>query len=254
MDESTLTKTNESIKTQKPKGMGMPARTVPETEFVLQVAYFTAWLELLLGIKDTKENEKRILFLNQEIRKNAWGLSIEQMMEAFQMYVDGKLPIEPMSGFIDTIHFKKIIKLFKEAKSPKMDMGAIAINLFNKYQEKKHLKDAEGNTLNGCSEAFDHLYNIGILPKKDANEATKKAYYKRKISACGLVLAPMIDKKKWFEKEDLKGVPRYKELMLEMKSVHDQTHPDILPLFKRLVLEAFFEQVIRKNKHLSQLI
>ncbi|WP_163423846.1 hypothetical protein [Flagellimonas sp. CMM7] len=237
----------------------MPARTLPEEALNTQVGYLLVWLEKLLGVKDTPENEKRIKFLVGQIKETAWGLSITQIMDAFKLYVDGKLSengkyLEPISGFIDTIHFKKVIRAYKNAKAPKMDLKAIVISVNERYNEKGSLRDESQKPINGVSETFDHLYEIGLLPDKKKSKEVTDAYHKRKIAACGYIIAPLIDKKRWFEKEGLKGVPGHKEVIEKIETVKNYSHPEILPLFKLLVLEGYFKKLKKDGKHLKELI
>lgn len=235
---------------KEPQGIKAPARTVPPELFNTQVVYFLHWLELLLGVKDTKENEKRIKFLHSQIQETAWGLSIIQLKEAFQMYVDGKLSynnsfLEPVSGFVDTIQFKKVIQAYKQEKAPKMDLKEITKSVYGHWIEHQNLEGA-----NGVELAFDYLYDNGWLPKK-GEERIDKAYNRKMEIAKGYVYAPLFDKRKWMQKEDLQDVGGFKKLNEEIQEVIQGDHPKVKEKFKQIVLEGYFKKL---KKPLNELL
>jgi hypothetical protein len=233
----------------EPKNPNVPFRALPEETLNMQIAFFCQWLELLLGLKATQENEKRLKFLMTQIKDTAWGLSVIQMKEAFQMYVDGKLsdngkPLEVISGFVDTVHFKKVIRAYKNEKGPKIDHRQIALATYSHFKEQGTLmKGVEkfSKPIKGVVETFDYLYEKGLLPKRDGEF---EAHYNNKMKVAQAYLyAPLFDKRKWFESEGLTGVPEHKRLVEEMESIKNQEHKDLLPKFKQLVLEGYFKKL-----------
>lgn len=229
----------------------MPARTLPEEQLNLVVAHFLIWLENLLGVKDNTENEKRIKFLFERIKEKAWGLSIDQLMEAFKMYVDGMLPIEPMSGFIDTIQFNKVVSAYKDAKAPQMDLKQISYSINDHFIQHNTLAK-DGKPISGVCETFDYLYKNGVLPSRTgASEKVIEAYEKMMISAGGYLIAPLIDERKELQEDGLQKTPRFKEIQMEIQKIRKQEHPALKPKFKQLVLESFFK---KQKRHLRDIL
>lgn len=239
---------NNSIATQEnnlavqPKGSTMPARTLTPEAFNTQIIHLLHVLELKLSLKDNEQNTKNIIVLKEAIEKTAWGMSFAQILEAFNLYIDGMLsynkkPLEPISGYLDTILFKKVISAYRVLKDHKTNLKTIAISVWNHWKENKNLK------FSGVVETFDFLYDKEFLPKKGSSEKIDKAYSKKMISAQGLIYAPMLDKARWFENEDLADTPGYRDLLYEMQTVKDRTHPDVGPKFKELVLLGYFEKL-----------
>lgn len=234
------------------KGMSIPCKALPEETLNAQVAKLTQWLEVLLGVKDTIDNHKRIASVMIQIKENAWGLSVNQIMEAFKLYVDGKLPLEPMSGFIDSIQFNKVINAYKQQKSPKVDNRQIMYNVNDYFINNKKLTDKEGKMISGVVETFNHLYDVGVLPSRTgASDMVVEAYEKMMMSAGGFLLAPLIDERKKLYEEGMKKTPAYKRIQDEISSIRKQNHPDLLPKFKQLVLESFFR---KQKRHLREIL
>ena len=239
---------------KEPKNTNVPCRALPEEILNTQIAYFCHWLELLLGVQDKKENEKRVMFLFKHIKEIAWGLSIAQLKEAFEMYVDGKLSengkyLEPISGFIDTVLFKKVVRAYKQEKAPKMDMRPIALATYDYWLSNKKLEkqkdDKKYVPVKGVVETFDYLVEKGLLPKKDQSEKIKKKYAFYMTNAKGRVYAWYLENLKWLKKEELGDTPKAKEIRKELQMIRDGSHKEVLPKFKQLVLEGYFKKIKR---------
>jgi hypothetical protein len=235
---------NELAKIETPKGLTMPCRTVPEAMLNTQIAFLLHTMEVKLGIKDTDENRIRIKALFEEVKKSAWGLSVEQMLKGFDLYINGKLSyngklLEPISGYLDIVLFKKIIQSYKEQKSPPYNVKSIVLAVWEHWKENKNLE------VKGIIETFEYLYDKGLLPKKGVDEKVDEKYNSLMKSAQGYLWLPLWEKSKWFEKEDLADTPKYKELKEEMQTIKEGTHTDLMEKFKSLVLEGYFKKLKR---------
>jgi len=242
--------TNKLSVIDKPSGLSVPARAVPEEQLNKQIAYFCEYIEKLLSVKDNENNVDRMKMLLMNIKKDAWGLSIQQMTDAFHYYIDGKLsydkqPLTPISGYLDTILFKKVITAYKELKAPKMDLKSVVIATWNHWKTYDEMPDR------GVTETFDYLYDKGLLPKRDKNEKVKERYENIMMAARGYLYAPLFDERAKLEKEGLKDIPKFVDIELEMQSIRNGEHDSILPKFKNLVLQGYFK---RLKKDLTELI
>lgn len=233
----------ELAKIEEPKGLAMPFRTLPEEKLNSLVAYVVSTLEVKLSIKsESEENQKRIMALLNEVKKSMWGLTPEYILKAFDAYVNGQLsydnkPLTPVSGYLDIILFKKVVNAYKALNEPKQDLRAITLGVWEEWKEKKEIQGK------GINEAFDYLYENGVLPNRDENQQVKDKYTKLMNIAKGHIYAVLLDKRKWMEKEDLADTKAYKELIDEMQSVVHNDHKDILPKFKSMVLEGYFKKL-----------
>lgn len=237
------------------KGMSVPCKALPEEILNAQVANFTQWLEILLGVKDNMDNKKRIASIMQQVKENAWGLSINQLMEAFKLYVEGKLSLEPMSGFVDSIQFNKVVNAYKQSKAPKIDNRHVMYNINDHFIKYKNLltdkSDKSSKPILGAVETFDYLYKVGVLPKREKNKTVSTAYEKMMLSAGGYLLAPLLDERKKLQDEGFGRTPAFKRVQEQIMQIRRQEHPDLLPKFKQLVLESFFK---KQKRHLRDIL
>lgn len=240
-----------NITTTETKNARVPFKALTEEVLNAQVANFTQWLENLLGVKETTENIKRITVLLKYIKEHAWGLTLEQTKEAFEMYVEGKLSVEPMSGFIDVTHFNRVINAYKEIKSIPVDRKSVPYKINDHYLKYKTLQDKDGKPVSGVLETFDYLKEVGVLPSRQRGPKTLAAYEKMMMIAGGKLLAPLLDERKKLYNEGVKNAPRYRDLQMEIQSIRKQNHPALLPKFKQLVLESFFK---KQTRHLREIL
>lgn len=249
----------EIAKIEQPKNLTVPAKALSEAKLNEQIAYLGVWLEGILSIKHDGTNEKRLLVLLPIIKESAWSLSISQIQEAFKLYIDGKLSynnehLEPVSNYLDTILFKKVISAYKQVSKKKYDPRESALKLYEKWRAGEKLSEQKGIEYTQdplIPEVFDYLYGK-VLPKKDENEAIRKAYARRMTAAQGHLYAPYIDKCKWMEKEDLADTPKFNELQEAMAKIRSLEDPRVNKKFKELVLIGYFEKL--KGKHLNHIL
>lgn len=241
----------ELVKIEEQKGINVPFRCLPEELLNTLVGAIVSHLEVKLSVNAEKEeNQKRIGALLIEVKKSMWGLTPKYILNAFDAYINGQLsydgkPLTPVSGYLDTILFKKVVNAYKNIKEVKQDKKAICLSVYEHWKVKKDLK------CKGITEAFDYLYEVGLLPKKGENEKIDKRYEGYMKHAQGIVYATLVDQQKWMEKEDLQDTPAYKNLKKEKQKVFKNDHKDINPKFKELVLKGYFT----KLKHdLSKLV
>ena len=232
------------IEHEEPKGLSVPCRALTEEMMNTQIAHLTHTLEVMLAVKDNKENEKKIRWLFDEIKRSAWGLSVSQIIEGFKLYVDGKLSyngslLEPMSGYLDTILFKKVVQAYKEHKEPQIDTKQVTLDIYHRWTQTKDVDPKNGPMV------FDYLYDNGLLPKRGSDAKVDRVYEKRMTGAKGLLMAPIFDKCAWMEREDLADTPKYREMKQELQKIKNGDHPDINKVFKTNVVKGFFEKLQR---------
>ena len=227
-----------------PKGLNVPCRALTDEMMNTQVAYIGDQLEVMLSLKETRENAKKMAWLLLEIKNSAWGLSSNQILEAFRFYIDGKLSyngslLEPMSGYLDTILFKKVVQAYKEHKEPQIYTKQVTLDIYHRWTQTKEVDPKNGPMV------FDYLYDNGLLPKRGSDAKVDRVYEKRMTGAKGLLMAPIFDKCAWMEREDLADTPKYREMKQELQKIKNGDHPDINKVFKTNVVKGFFEKLQR---------
>lgn len=97
----------------------MPFKGIPDspqrTSLILGLGVY---LDAVLSLEGSK-SVTRLEVLLPMISDYAWGLNAMQVKEAFDLYVRGKLPIEPRDNYLTPILFNKVINAYKSQKQPK---------------------------------------------------------------------------------------------------------------------------------------
>ena len=238
--------TKQSTELSEIKGSNMPLHTLSEPVKLELTKAIMHYLIKIIGV-DVSKNPLKLSAVESMIEENARRLSPFQIKTAFDMYVKGSLPkLEPISGLLDSITFNKVIKAYKESESPKIDLKSICVATqqhFIKHKSlQEELEEKKLVPIKGVVETFDYLYEKGVLPKKDLDENTQKAYSNKMKIAKGYVYGWFLDKKLWLEKNDLEDVPKHKEIETVLQEIKTGDHPEIMPKFKQLVLEGFFKK------------
>ncbi len=239
-----LTTTNTGLTTaDKPKGMTLPFRTLPESALNTIVAFIINHLELKLSVNSDKEqNQKNILALLKEVKESMWGLTPEYIIKAFDAYVNGQLsydnrPLTPISGYLDVILFKKVVNSYKQFNQPKQDIKSIVVAVWEHWKSNKNLE------CKGTNETFQYLYDNGILPKLDKSTEVKKRYHLIMDGAKGTFYIPLLERRTQMEKDRLTDTPAFRELLKDMQNIKIGEHDGVLPLFRKRVLEGYFKKL-----------
>lgn len=93
----------------------LPIKAYPEPQLdkILNTS-FKFWLASLLSIK--ADNEDKLDFSLDAVKKYFWSLGIDEIKKAFEMYAGGELITKPISNHIDYILVGQIFKEYKEQK------------------------------------------------------------------------------------------------------------------------------------------
>ena len=235
------------------KGSNMPLHTLSSEVKLELIKAIMHYLIKIIGV-DISKNPLKLSAVEGMIEENARRLTPIQIKTAFDKYVKGSLPkLEPISGLLDSITFNKVIKAYKESESPKMDLKTICVAIQEHYKKYESLQEESEDKklvpIKGVVETFDYLYDKGVLPKKDLSENIQKAYANKMKMAKGYVYSWFLDKKLWLEQNDLKDVPKHKEIEIVLQEIKTGDYPEVMPKFKQLVLEGFFKntQINLKN-------
>lgn len=192
----------------------MPLKAYPEKQLDLVMeTVFKYWLSKLIVIK--ADNEDKLDFALPAIKKHFWSMGINEVKKAFEMYVDGKLSIEPKSNYMDRILVGQIFKAYKmnqrQKNKPTMD-------------DDKELKD-----FTYCVTAFDYFVQNRALPEQAA------WLYEYLTDAKGTLIAS----KKELAASYVLALDKYENV-------------DLATLKSKLwLVERYFNNLSIKNKHIK---
>ena len=94
----------------------IPLRQIPEEE--LNTVIFRALMpriSRLLSLTD-KTSAERLEIALPAIKEHCLGMGFEEIQKMFELYVDGKLDVEPISNYFDRILLGKIVKSYRSYK------------------------------------------------------------------------------------------------------------------------------------------
>ena len=72
----------------------------------------STYLSNLLGLYD-KESARRLVNALPAVKEHCWSMGFAEIKKMFEMYVDNKLGIEPMSNYFDRVLLGKIYNAYK---------------------------------------------------------------------------------------------------------------------------------------------
>lgn len=232
----------------------VPVKALPQDVLDKKVEEFGYWVSDLLSLTDMTA-AKRLDVLLPMIKELAWSMPLSEIKKAFEKYAWGQLPMEPMDNYLTPILFSKVITAYKQQRKPapvktelpqpseeEIKENALA-NIMLAYD---HWKE-HSNVPTDYAVAFDRLYEWGLLPDREANEAVKKAYHQKLCQAHLNVVGPILDKMQWSEKEDLKDTPKYKEMKKRYHELNDYNHPEVQARFRCLVLAGYFKKTDKES-------
>lgn len=222
----------------------VPMKALPsEDSLKVQIAHLSIWIEKILSLHgETSTN--RLETLLPMISKSVGFLSLSDIKQAFMMYVECKLPLEPIPNYIDLILFNKIIQSYKKTRKVKKTIK----------EPEMTQEDKEKNIYLGCITCFDsyiqtdkiiygytwvydHLDDLKLLKFTDDE--------KRKIMP--LAKEKLIDiNKETYSHSEYKSFIRYLENGKEKQA--------IINMAKRMMLIRFFSSLHAKDKHIKDLL
>ncbi|HET8738050.1 MAG TPA: hypothetical protein VFM69_15775 [Pricia sp.] len=240
----------------KTTGYNMPIHALPPKKWDEVICRGLVPRILMLLSVNLERNPERVAATELMIKESANRLSPEEIEKAFLMYVKGELAgLDPMDGHLTPIVFNKVVNQYKQQRTTKTELlekpkitkqekisnaQKSAMLAFDEYRETKKVKEA-------YSVLFDRLYDAGILPAKESDPRIEKRYDMLLTCAFGYVAAPIFDKLKWMEKEDLADTENYKKLVAEKHRIKDLRSAEIQSKFRCLVLEGYFKKIMAKE-------
>lgn len=225
----------------------VPLRGLPEKILSNQIFELGIWLERLLSLEGQKSTERMIVLL-PEIKKSSWGMSIEEIKNAFIFYTEGKLTIEPRDNYLTVILYNKIINEYKSKykkkkvvkEKPKMTQ-----------QEKDEIMEEAISTaleiyknteaINLPSPKYDYLDSKGRLQKAFGLDNAKwKSYKLTKYAKVKEELKYKYKNKKAKsrdEKDDIKNIVR---------NLESAKNGLVIIECKKQILESYFDILISR--------
>lgn len=207
------------------------------------------WLDGLLSL-DGDKSVKRLEVLLPMIKDNSWRLSVDEVKEAFTMYAQGKLPLEPRDNYLTVVLYNKVIQLWKNQRTIKpKEMKELS------EEEKDKIKlSNELTVLSGVINCFDAYVQTGdiitgyVWIYKHLDELNILNFSgKEKIAQMPLAKEELIK-----EKELTVNKSEYKSFMISLENNNEQDA--IKSKAKNMLLCRFFAGLHAKGKHIKDLL
>lgn len=199
------------------------------------------WLSNLLAM--SSEKEESVNNALEAIKFHCWGMGLNEVKKAFEMYANGLLSIDPRSNYLDYILVSKIMneykhkkpkkktmiieeKLTKEEKENVVYLGVISF--YDAWVQDRFVK-------NPFVWVHDYLMKLGVLNFTDKE---KKTMWKQA-------------KENLLNKSKSESYKAFKEVIKQFEQGNN-TKREIE--YMALRLDAFFTKIESENKHIKDYI
>ena len=201
----------------------MPLKTIPikALQQFLDTP-FKFWLSNLINVSSDKEGALDEAM--NGIKEHCWGMNLLEIKKMLELYVDGKLHMEPRSNYFDRIVLVKIVDNYKKLYSKPVE----------KHKELPvSTEDKEFIAYVNCIMSFDDYKQNSIMSKYD-----------------------------WtvYDHLDEKGIINYSEkerketFNIMRENFPHKSRENCIKSSKKILLKRFYDQLITKNKHIKQLL
>lgn len=208
-----------------------------------------------------EEHGKNLAFIYNFIKSKYSFLTIEEVKEAFRMYVANQFDIkvfrmldcivvgEVLTSYIE--YRNNMLKTYVPAditpkldsitESGKEDINKKAVNrVYNEFKESKSLPD-------GLTYIYEILVEKGFIKVPNENTPKLQAYYEKKTNEAKDEL--ILETKKEIEKSKIKfDKTNSMSLQNTLKSIEESKDNSIVLRAKKLVLKEFFTSKILDNQ------
>ncbi len=205
----------------------IPFKVLTQGTIDKQLVFLGVFLERLLSLQG-EVSKQRMKVMLPMMKDSAWSLSLSQVRQAFTMYVQGKLPLEPKTNFLDIILFNKVVSLYRQQmKQPKTQEHYTSPEeiefIMTEAVDRIH-KDYKqnGRITEMCHHVYDHLFEQGKLPKEKE--------YKDKTFIRAIVI---------HAEEPIEDDTMFKKICSNITTTEKN---EVVNIAKRLVLEDYFKQ------------
>lgn len=201
-----------------------------------QLYFLGVFLERLLTLQG-ETSKQRMKVMLPMMKDSAWSLSLKQVKDAFTMYVQGKLPIEPKTNFLDIILFNKVLTLYRQQmQRPKKQEHytspeEIEFIMTEAVDRVKKDYKQNGCITEMCHHVYDHLFEQGKLPK---DKEYKDLIFKKAKSI------------RILELKEQREVSNRNEIGKQLDEINKDRQ--VIIIAKRLVLEDYFKPIQNTNK------
>ena len=158
------------------------------------IYHFMPWVSRLLSLTGETSADRLEVAL-PAIRTQCIGMGFPEVKKMFEMYVDGKLKIEPRANYFDRILLGNIVSSYKRYKNQSKSFSVVESNISEEENDKALnnmlteaiFKYQSDRTIDNVK-IYDYLHKKGSLPYHDSkfkNNIKKKALkrlYKKKGS------------------------------------------------------------------------
>lgn len=211
------------------------------------------WICTQLSIKNTPENQSRILALLPEIKYHCLSLTVPEIQKAIQMYVRGELNLDPVDNYLTPIQFGRIIKAYKQTRKPerteikpiKLSIMEIRENIkanillaYDQLQEQEKIDHV-------YVRVFHRMYEMGIFPRigMDPKADARYQYYQVKAYEAMIHHQQRILE----SRSSSQGDRSRAEIKLEQYTRLRYSHPDISDQAALMALEGYFSRISRED-------
>jgi len=208
------------------KGDNLPFKALPsDAARQKKVLELGVWLDGILSL-DGDKSVRRLEVLLPIIKDEAWGLSLNQVKEAFTMYVKSELMynrklLEPRDNFLTVILFNKILQAYRDAIRNRKKPVEVD------HEELKRLED-----YSNVISAFDSFSDCDKLPK----DSSWIYYY----------LEARLD--------DFVFTNREKQLLMKLGADQKLSEPEAKEKAMITLVRRYFDKLIAKNIHLKEIL
>jgi len=219
----------------------LPLRAIPEQELNNQIiGVFMPWLSKLLSLTD-EVSANRLEMALPAIKTQCIGMGFAEIVKMFEMYVDGKMSLQPMTNFFDRILLGKIVAEYKRIQNEKKSTVKKEIPMPENEKEKQHDAILERVKKffkeNRYIEVKD-FYVYDILVLRGLIKLTHKEKESIKEDAI-YILKSEYSEKKATSRDD------YNNIQNILKGLENKTHSKIIVKCKQLASEQYFRNTFK---------
>lgn len=195
----------------------VPLKAIPEKDLdVVLTTKFMFWVANLLSIK--ADNEENVLNALPAIKKHFWSLGMKEVVQAFTMYADGELSIQPKSNYFDRVLVGQIFQEYRKQKRTK--------HVKKDIDEEKRIQD--------------YLDVLNWFEWYKENKKTPEAI---------VWVYDYLD-----ERLDLGFTVKDKKILMKLGADQKLTKEEAIRKSKRVLLGRYFDRLITKNQNLKDLL
>ena len=223
----------------------IPLRAIPEKDLnTALIMNFAPWLSKLLSLKD-KTSADRLEMALPAIKEQCIGMGFVEIKKMFEMYVDGKLAIEPKTNFFDRILFGKIVAEYRKynMRKPKQPQIPEISDQEKKEIDDQILKDQEAYFKKHGVIDPSKWYAYDILDKRGLINLSLEE--KKEIYADALeILKLEAHTKKTFLQDDFQNYDQYKKNKNWLELLNQGKGAKIKA--KELSLQQYYQKKFKK--------